>query len=421
MISAQNDTKEKFLAGFKGHEHTDGSAHIDKVYNEARIALSELSFPTTRHEAWKYTRVGRIANANWKFQQINEAVDMTSHQVEDVGSKLVFVNGYYREDLSQIKAEDGITVLSMSDAKDEMKDVFTSVYGQQADHSNEIFTSLNTRFACGGAFIHVAKDVSMEKPIQIAHHIIGDDVAAMSRNIIAIEQNAEAQVVMTSSGDARQFCNSVTEISVAENASLHIDKFQMESLGAFYIETIQVDQKSNSRFHINTITRDCGWVRNNLNIVVDGENCETNLYSVYSPRESQHIDNHTVVDHLRPNCESNELYKGIIYDKATGVFNGKVFVRQAAQKTNAFQQNANIIMTDDGTMNSKPELEIYADDVKCSHGSTTGQFDEEAVFYLKARGISDATAREMLVDAFSGEVMEAVKFLPTSMLSESVL
>lgn len=412
MVTTANDTREKFIAGFEGQEHL-GSEHIDRVYNEARFALSELPIPTTRHEAWKYTRVGRVVNADWHFAKHEGSVDITSHDVEGVGSRLVFINGYYQADLSSVVEQKGVTILSMGEAKDAEGDVFNSIYGQQADHSKEIFTALNTRFACGGAFIHVAKGVQAEKPIQIVHHITGEGVSSMPRNIISVEDNAEAQIVITSTADAKQFCNSVTEIKVGENAGLHIDKFQTESLGAFYIETVQVDQKSNSRFHINTITRDCGWVRNNLNIVVDGENCETNLYSVYTPRDSQHVDNHTVVDHLRPHCESNELYKGIMYDKGTGVFNGKVFVRQAAQKTNAFQQNANILMSDDADMNSKPELEIYADDVKCSHGSTTGQFDEEAVFYLKARGLSDSTAREMLVEAFTSEVMEAVKNMPT--------
>jgi len=152
---------------------------------------------------------------------------------------------------------------------------------------------------------------------------------------------------------------------------------------------------------------------------VDGENCETNLYGAYMPHNKEHVDNHTIVDHLRPHCESNELYKGVIYDKASGVFNGKVFVRQAAQQTNAFQQNANILMTDDATMNSKPELEIYADDVKCSHGSTTGQFDEEALFYLMQRGISEDQARRMLVKAFISEVIEKITIPELRMFLEN--
>lgn len=412
MVTTTNDTKEKFLAGFEGNEHTTGTGHIDQVYNEARFALSELPVPTTRHEAWKYTRVGRIFNADWRFEKNNASIDLSGHEIEGVGSKLVFINGNFREDLSQVVDQQGVTVMSMDIAKNEMSDVFNSIYGQQADHNKEIFTSLNTRFACGGAFIHIAKGVQLEKRIQIVHHIAGEGIASMPRHIVDIEENAQAEIAITSSADGKQFINSVAEIRIAENAGLHIDKFQLQSKEAFYVDTVQVKQASNSRFHINTVTKDCGWVRNNLNIVVDGENCETNLNSVYTPRESQHVDNHTVVDHLRPHCVSNELYKGILYDKGTGVFNGKVFVRQAAQKTNAFQQNANIIMSDDGSMNSKPELEIYADDVKCSHGSTTGQFDEEAVFYLKARGLSDNTAREMLVNAFTDEVMEAVKCLP---------
>lgn len=412
MVTTTNDTKEKFLASFEGHEHTDGKGHVDSVYNEARFALSELAIPTTRQEAWKYTRLGRIVNSEWRFEKNNESVNMSGHEIEGIGSKLIFVNGYFREDLSQVVEQQGVTVMSMSVAKGEMSDVFNAIYGQQADHNKEIFTSLNTRFACGGAFIHVAKGVQLKQAIQIAHHVTGEGVASMPRHIIDVEESAKAEIAITSSGDNKQFINSVSEVRVAENANLHIDKFQLESKKAFYVDTIQVVQASNSRFHINTITKDCGWIRNNLNIVVNGENCETHLFSVYTPRESQHVDNHTVVDHLRPNCMSNELYKGIVYDKGTGVFNGKVFVRQAAQKTNAFQQNGNIIMSDDGVMNSKPELEIYADDVKCSHGSTTGQFDEEAIFYLKARGLSDTTARQMLVGAFTGEVMEALKNVP---------
>ncbi|NNE56348.1 MAG: Fe-S cluster assembly protein SufD [Flavobacteriales bacterium] len=237
-------------------------------------------------------------------------------------------------------------------------------------------------------------------------------VAEMPRHLILVDDGASANVVMShhSTVAAGTLTNLVMEIKIGKNARLHLDNIQAKEEADFLLTNINACQADDSFFHINTITESGGWVRNDLNIKVGGKNCETHLFGTYLLRNSQHVDNHTVVDHLEPHCMSNEKYKGILYDKSTGVFNGKVFVRQDAQKTNAFQQNANILMSDDATMNSKPELEIYADDVKCSHGSTTGQFDEEAIFYLKARGLSDATARDMLVEAFVSDIREAVKY-----------
>jgi Fe-S cluster assembly protein SufD len=202
------------------------------------------------------------------------------------------------------------------------------------------------------------------------------------------------------------FTNHITEIFISKNANLTIDKLQYEGETSSQIMTEQVEQSDDSTFTINTATLNGLLVRNNLNIAVNGQNCETNLNGVYLLNGNQHVDNHTIVDHLKPNCNSNELYKGVIDGKATAVFNGKVFVRKDAQKINAFQSNGNVLLTDDATVNSKPELEIYADDVKCSHGSTTGQLDEEAVFYLRARGLSETAARQLMVGAFVGEVFE---------------
>jgi Fe-S cluster assembly protein SufD len=182
----------------------------------------------------------------------------------------------------------------------------------------------------------------------------------------------------------------------------------MENDESFHIATDQVHQERDSYFKINTITLSGKLVRNNLNILVDGENCETNLNGAFLLQDGQLVDNHTIVDHLKPNCNSNELYKGVLNGKSIGVFNGKVFVRQNAQKINAFQSNANVLLSEDASMNSKPELEIYADDVKCSHGSTTGQMDEEAIFYLRTRGISDQSARALMTQAFIGDVLNQI-------------
>jgi Fe-S cluster assembly protein SufD len=227
---------------------------------------------------------------------------------------------------------------------------------------------------------------------------------------VHVEEGASATVFATFHrvGEGKQFTNAVFSGNVAANAELTLEKFEEVGDEGYLICTERIDQARDSRFHIRTLTNSGTLVRNTLHIVVNGEGCETNLYGTYSPRGKEHVDNATVVDHRVPNCVSNELYKGIIWDQATGVFNGKVFVREDAQHTNAFQQNNNILMSEHATMNSKPELEIYADDVQCSHGSTTGQFDEEAVFYLKARGIRDTNARKMLIEAFRGEVIDAI-------------
>jgi Fe-S cluster assembly protein SufD len=202
---------------------------------------------------------------------------------------------------------------------------------------------------------------------------------------------------------------------------LTADKIQYESAGNFHVSTEQVAQEKNSNFSINTITLNGTLVRNNLNIEVDGPNCETHLNGVYLLKENQHVDNHTVVDHKAPQCESHELYKGVIDDKATAVFNGKVFVRKDSQKINAFQSNANVLLSDDASVNSKPELEIYADDVKCSHGSTTGQLNEEAVFYLRARGISEKSARHLMVSAFIEDVISKIENEEVTNFTHSII
>ena len=204
------------------------------------------------------------------------------------------------------------------------------------------------------------------------------------------------------------FINSVSEIVVGENAQLEYNKFQDKEEENYSISTEYVYQNANSHFTINTATYNGALVRNNLTIEVDAENCETNLSGLYLGKNTDHIDNHTIVDHKKPNCNSNEVYRGVLDDNATGVFNGKVFVRQHAQKTNAFQKNNNILLSDNAVINSKPELEIYADDVKCSHGSTTGQIDEEAVFYLQSRGVSRKSAINLMINAFAKDTLEKV-------------
>ncbi len=250
----------------------------------------------------------------------------------------------------------------------------------------------------------------VEKPIQIVHVLTGENTISNVRNVIISERFSEAEIVQVflTENAVESFSNNVTEIFVEENAKLTLDKLQNEVERNFHVSTEHVKQAKSSNFKINTITLNGGLVRNDLFIDVDGENVDTHLNGTYVLKGNQHVDNHTTVDHLKANCESNELYKGVVDENATAVFNGKVFVRQDAQKINAYQSNGNVLLSDSASVNSKPELEIYADDVKCSHGSTTGQLDDEAIYYLRARGISEKSAKALMVTAFIGDVIEKI-------------
>jgi Fe-S cluster assembly protein SufD len=237
------------------------------------------------------------------------------------------------------------------------------------------------------------------------------NVAAQPRNLIVAGKRAEVKVAeaFRSFGENVSFTNAVTEVYVAEEANVHYYKVQNETDQSYNIGTTAVYQEGRSVFTANTVTANGGFVRNNLNIKIDGEYAEANMFGLYIPNGKQHVDNHTGVDHAKPNSNSNELYKGILKDKSTGVFNGKIYVRQDAQKTNAFQSCKNVLISNDATMNTKPQLEIWADDVKCSHGTTTGQLNDDALFYMQARGISKDSARALLMLAFAQEVIDKME------------
>ena len=373
----------------------------------AEETLQTLDFPTTRSEAWKYTRVGRIANLQLKNTHQGTLHLDRKFLISTDAITFVFENGHFLSEYSTQDIPEGLTILSLSNCtKTQLNEL-----GKNLQLSNEVFNSLNTSFMNDGAFIHIAPKAQIEKPIQLIHILSGNNQNANVRNYIHADRFSNAKIIQGffSANASSSFTNVVTEIHVEDSAYLTLDKIQFENEGNFHVSTEQVEQDKNSTFTINTLTLNGTLVRNNLNIEVVGENCTTNLNGAYLLKENQHVDNHTIVDHKAPHCESHELYKGVIDDKATGVFNGKVFVRKDSQKINAFQSNGNVLLSDDATVNSKPELEIYADDVKCSHGSTTGQLDEEAVFYLRARGISEKSARHLMVSAFIGDVLAKIE------------
>lgn len=373
---------------------------------QAMEVIATTPAPTTRTEAWKYTRVAKLTRKEYT-QATTTIQSIEKYSIDSEALNIVFVNGLYQKQLSSSETLNGVTIKSIQDCTSEELEKA----GNNVVIENELFNAINTVYAQDGIYIEVAAGTVVDKTIQIIHVSTGEQSISHQRNIFVANASSNVNIIQAffSENAAESFANHITEVYVGANAHLKIDKIQAEGDSSNQVITEQVEQANDSTFTINTLTFNGALVRNNLNIAVNGKNCETNLNGAYLLKGNQHVDNHTVVDHKIAHCNSNELYKGVIDDKATAVFNGKVFVRKDAQIINAFQSNGNVLLSDDATVNSKPELEIYADDVKCSHGSTTGQLDEEAVFYLRARGLSEKAARQLMVGAFVGEVFDKVE------------
>jgi Fe-S cluster assembly protein SufD len=305
------------------------------------------------------------------------------------------------------------------------KEIVENYFGDSGQYLKDGINALNTAFTHGAVFIQIKKGQALEHPVYI-YNITDARISntfSQPRSLVHIRENAQAQLVETYAtiGRSESFTNQVIEIVVEKDALLEYYKIQNEAGNSSQVSTTHIRQTGRSYTHTVTVSLNGGLVRNNLNVVLDAEHCEAHLYGLYFPKGQSHIDNHTVVDNVQPNCFSNELYKGIMDDTATGVFNGKIFVRPQAQKTNAYQSNKNILLSDTASINTKPQLEIFADDVKCSHGCTVGQLDEEALFYLRSRGVSEKNARSLLLHAFAYDILQTIKPKPLRAYVEQLI
>ena len=385
-----------------------------QIREQAMESFLKHGIPNRKSEEYKYVNIELMLKGEFAFSTdkttSHEQIKHTKFLKDAID--IVIENGVFIEDLSNIKSlPKGLQVINIAEAAS--NENFSKQYSKYADVNADIFIALNTALAKGGVFIHVAKGTIIESPIHIINiSSAKENLIINSRNLIVVETNAQVKFIEsfeTVDSSAKTFNNSVTEIVVDENAIVDYYKIQDENENGYLINTAQVYQKKQSVFSTNTITLSGSLVRNNLNIVLDDEHIETHLNGLYLTGGNQVVDNHTLVDHRKPNCNSNELYKGIIEDKSSATFNGKIYVRKDAQKTNAFQSNKNILLSDDGTINTKPQLEIYADDVKCSHGTSTGKLDADKIFYLRARGLSETSAKKLLMHAFASEVVDTIK------------
>ncbi|NUM51855.1 MAG: Fe-S cluster assembly protein SufD [Flavobacteriales bacterium] len=391
MTTVAATVKDKILTIFK-----NASAKSNTAYRkEALEYLQNLEVPHSRMENWKYTRPAFLTKNNYELASEIKNIDISPYLLDATYYHLVFINGLYSEKESVLPAV----------AKDIL---LVELKNSDNFFNKNFFTTLNAAYFTAGLNIHIPSGIKLDKPLQIIHLSTHNYIANV-HHVITVEKNAKAEILITThSLSENAFLNIFTEIECKENATLTAHLLQLEESESSQYNYINCRQEQNSVFTINTFSLGKSWIRNDLDIVINGSHCEANLYGAYLPQNNQHIDNHTLVKHLKPHSVSNELYKGVLTHRSTGVFNGKVLVEKNAQKTNAYQSNSNILLSNDATVYSKPELEIYADDVKCSHGSTTGQIDEEALFYLQSRGISKDSAMRLLVQAFVADVTKSL-------------
>ena len=381
--------------------------------------FSELGFPTPREEEWKYTQVAPIASTSFKAAR-SDLDGFRSEQLDRITfanlgcPRLVFFNGHYVERLSQLEGlPAGVQVESLAEVlqKDPASvEPHLTRYARYDDHA---FVALNTAFICDGASLYVPDGQVIEKPIHLLYISTApqDAVITHPRNLFVIGENSQATILESYVGlsDETYFTNLVTEIVAGENAIVDHYKLHQESKSAYHISTLQVYQGRNTRVRSFNVTLGGNLTRNEVNVTLDGEGAECELDGLYLLSGRQHVDNHTRLEHVKPHCSSREIYKGVLDEQSTGVFHGRILVHPGAQKTDSKQTNNNLLLSDRALVNSKPQLEIYADDVKCTHGATIGQLDEEALFYLRCRGIDYKTARSLLIYAFASELIRRVK------------
>lgn len=410
--------KDKLLSSYIALEdYLEFDSPLHELRNNAIKIFEEKGFPTKKEEAWKYTSLNSLLKPDYSIysnkERNVELHDVRKYFLQEIDTyKLVFVDGVYNSFLSET-THDSLDVCLMSAAlnKSKYKPVIEAYFNKVA--KSDSLTALNTAFTKEGAYINIPAHKEVEKPIEIINFSTGNEAAMFlqPRNLIVVGENAHVQIIERHQSLSRNevLTNSVTEIFAEKRAYVDYYKIQNDEATASLIDNTYISQQRETVCNVHTFAFGGNLVRNNLNFYQKGERCDSTLKGITILEGNQHVDHNTLVHHIAPNCESHQDYKGLFAESSTGVFNGKIIVEKDAQKTDAFQQNNNILIDDKATINAKPQLEIFADDVKCSHGCTIGQFDEDALFYLRSRGIGLKEARALLMYAFANTVLESVK------------
>ncbi|WP_299126608.1 Fe-S cluster assembly protein SufD [uncultured Winogradskyella sp.] len=412
------ELKDKLISSFMAFENNvDVDSPIHDIRTEAIKNFEDEGFPTKRQEAWKYTSLDAVLKHDYsvfpKHESALEYKDVKKYFIHEIDCyKIIFVDGKYSSHLSQTTHDDiDVCLMSSALSKPKYRLIIENYFNKIA--TKDGISSLNTAFSAEGAYIHIPKNKLVQKPIQIIHFSTGREGALLlqPRNLVVVDENSHVQIIERhqSLTDNPILTNSVTEIFANKRAIVDYYKIQNDTSSASLIDNTFINQKQESIAKVHTFSFGGKLTRNNLNFYQNGERLDSTMKGITIIGDKQHVDHNTLVHHIEPNCESHQDYKGIYNDSATGVFNGKVVVEKEAQKTNAFQANNNILISDKASINTKPQLEIFADDVKCSHGCTIGQLDESAMFYLRSRGIPEKEARALLMFAFSNNVLDSVK------------
>ena len=409
--------KEKLLSSFLAFENEkDVDAYVHGIRTKAIKNFEQEGFPTKKLENWKYTSLKKTLQHDYKLfpskSQTLEFKDIESFLINDIESyKIIFVDGKYCSHLSET-THDGMDICILSSALTQSKyDLVIENYFNKISKKDGI-TSLNTAFSSEGSYIHIPKNIQVDKPIQIIYFSTGKDesVFYQPRNLIVVDENSQVEIIEKyhSLNENNVLVNTVTEIYADKKSIVKHYKIQNDNNTSSLIDNTFVSQEHSSSYNLHTFSFGGELVRNNLNIFQNDERIESSIKGITIIDENQHVDHNTLIHHRKPNCNSYQDYKGIFGGKSVGVFNGRVLVEKEAQKTNAFQANNNVLVSDKAVINTKPQLEIFADDVKCSHGCTVGQLDKNALFYLRSRGIPEKEATALMMYGFANKVLTSV-------------
>jgi Fe-S cluster assembly protein SufD len=428
------ETKALYLSHFAELEKAighNGQAWTLPLRQAAMARFTELGFPTTRLEEWKYTNVVPLARIPFqpasRVSQGLPAEAVVPGMITDlVCTQLVFINGHYTPELSTVlPLPPGVQIGSLATALPTHADWLQSHLGRHAAYEDQAFIALNTALMQDGACVYLPHGVVLEDPVHLLFITMphGDAMVSSPRNLVVMEDNAQASIIESyvGLGGDTYFTNAVTELVLGPNSIVDHCKLEWENQAAFHIATLQVQQERSSHCATHAITVGGALVRNDVNVVLQGEGSETTLDGLFVAAGQQHVDHHTRIDHVQPHCSSRELYKGILAGKGRGVFNGKIIVHKDAQQSDAMQTNKNLLLSEDASIDTKPQLEILNNDVKCSHGSTIGRLDDNALFYLRARGLDQEAARGLLTYAFASEIVNRLKQEPTRAKLNSTL
>ncbi len=402
---------------------------LSELRQQSLARLGEIGFPTTCDENWRYTNIKPLLKQAFNVVTQSDskvtAEQVTNFEIEKLSSlKVVIVDGQFNADLSTSTLPAGLTLKNLAAVMAENPDHVTAHINQLLPEATHGFMELNTAFVSNGIWLEVDAGIEIERPIELLFISTGQENSLVQpRNVLIANAKSQVKVVerYVSLNDNRAMTNTITEIYGAENANLEHTKIQQESRSVNHISGTFIKLEKDSHFSTSTITLGGNLTRNDLRCQIAGTGAHSNMYGLYAANQRQHVDNFTQVEHQIEQCTSDELYKGVLDDRARAVFHGRIYVAQDAQQTDAYQNNRTLLLSDDAEIDTKPQLEIYADDVKCSHGATVGQLNEEYLFYLRARGVEKSKAKRMLTFAFVKEALGAISIEPLKTYLEDQL